>query len=66
MKNLSFRDFLRSHRSPVAKGIKADFPDIENWGEIRLHVRRQGMADDELVKVRALWREYNELNRRYR
>jgi len=60
MKKKSFREFVRRHSSSTAKSIKADLPDVKGWGEVRIHLRGKGMSDDELVKVRALWREYSD------
>ena len=55
----TFQTFVRHHRSQVANAIK-DIPSSENWGEVRMHLRREGLSDDELVKARALWREYKD------
>jgi hypothetical protein len=59
-KPLTFKSFLRNQSSTVAKKIEMDLPEVESWSELRIHVRRQGMDDDELVKVRALWRQYRD------
>lgn len=59
-KPLTFKTFLGNQSSTVAKKIGTDLPEVKSWGELRIHVRQRGMDDDELVKVRALWRQYRD------
>jgi hypothetical protein len=58
MKKQSFRTFVARHKSRLAKEIVTELPDVENWGELRIHIRRHRISDEKLVEARTLWREY--------
>jgi hypothetical protein len=54
----SFKAFIKGRATAAEKEMLEGLPDVDSWGEVRLHLRRAGMTDDKLVRVRALWRQY--------
>ena len=56
----TFKSFLGLHvrTNSAARKLKMEVPEVKSWAELRIHIRGQGLGDDDLVEARALWQSY--------
>lgn len=58
MTNSSFNAYVAENGPAWLKELMATLPSVERWGEVRMHARRQGTTDWEMIEVRSLWQKF--------
>lgn len=53
-----FNRYIEKHASAGDKKLVRGLPKVGSWSEVRQYLRADGMSDEDLARVRALWRAF--------